>query len=100
MYKANEERYENMKYVRCGKSGVLIPRIALGFWHNFGSVDNFENQKAMVRKAFDLGITHFDLTLELLILIWRTITARFTVRRRKTSEELWMRTCVPTGMKC
>ncbi len=61
MYKANEERYENMKYVRCGKSGVLIPRIALGFWHNFGSVDNFENQKAMVRKAFDLGITHFDL---------------------------------------
>ena len=61
MYKANEERYENMKYVRCGKSGVLIPRIALGFWHNFGSVHNFENQKAMVRKAFDLGITHFDL---------------------------------------
>ena len=61
MYKAREERYERMKYVRCGRSGILLPRIALGFWHNFGSVDNFENQRAMARQAFDLGITHFDL---------------------------------------
>lgn len=61
MYKAREERYESMKYVRCGRSGILLPRIALGFWHNFGSVDNFENQRAMVHQAFDLGITHFDL---------------------------------------
>ncbi len=61
MYQAKEERYETMKYLRCGKSGILMPRVALGFWHNFGSVDMFENQKAMVRKAFDEGITHFDL---------------------------------------
>ena len=60
-YTAAETRYETMKYRRCGESGLLLPAVSLGFWHNFGSVDNFENQKAMVRKAFDLGITHFDL---------------------------------------
>ncbi len=61
MYKADEKRYENMKYLRCGKSGILMPRVALGLWHNFGSVDSFENQKAILFKAFDNGITHFDL---------------------------------------
>lgn len=61
MYKASENRYESMKYQRCGRSGLLLPRVALGLWHNFGSVDCFENQKAMLFKAFDLGITHFDL---------------------------------------
>lgn len=61
MYKADEKRYENMKYLRCGKSGILMPRVALGLWHNFGSVDSFENQKAILFKAFDSGITHFDL---------------------------------------
>ena len=50
-----------MKYRRCGKSGLLLPAISLGCWHNFGDINNFENSKAMVRKAFDLGITHFDL---------------------------------------
>lgn len=61
MYKASETRYEEMQYERCGKSGLKLPRVALGLWHNFGSVDSLENQKAMLFKAFDLGITHFDL---------------------------------------
>lgn len=61
MYKANEERYGKMEYKRCGRSGLLLPRVSLGLWHNFGSIDNFENAKAMLFKAFDLGITHFDL---------------------------------------
>lgn len=60
-YKANEKRYENMKYIRCGKSGIQLPAISLGLWHNFGDVDNFENCRDMLLAAFDLGITHFDL---------------------------------------
>lgn len=61
MYQANEQRYDHMKYLRCGKSGILLPRVALGLWHNFGSVDRFENMKELIFKAFDSGITHFDL---------------------------------------
>ena len=61
MYLADEQRYETMKYLRCGKSGILLPRVALGLWHNFGSVDPYENQKSLIFKAFDCGITHFDL---------------------------------------
>ena len=61
MYQAQENRYEQMKYLRCGKSGILMPRVALGLWHNFGSVDSFQNMKEMIFRAFDLGITHFDL---------------------------------------
>ncbi len=61
MYKADEKRYEKMKYLRCGKSGLLFPRISLGLWHNFGSVDRYENMKQMLFTAFDAGITHFDL---------------------------------------
>lgn len=61
MYQAKEDRYEQMKYLRCGKSGILMPRVALGLWHNFGSVDSFQNMKEMIFRAFDLGITHFDL---------------------------------------
>jgi len=61
MYIANEQRYDTMQYRRCGRSGVLLPAISLGLWHNFGGVDVFENSRAMVRRAFDLGITHFDL---------------------------------------
>jgi L-glyceraldehyde 3-phosphate reductase len=56
-----ENRYASMKYNRCGQSGVLLPAISLGLWHNFGAVDSFENARAMVHHAFDLGITHFDL---------------------------------------
>ena len=50
-----------MKYNRCGKSGLLLPQISLGLWHNFGSVDNFENAQSIAKEAFDKGITHFDL---------------------------------------
>ncbi len=61
MYQANPERYAEMKYERCGRSGVRLPRLSLGLWHNFGAVSARENCQAMIRKAFDLGITHFDL---------------------------------------
>src|SRR6266705_4317843 len=54
-------RYAAMPYPRCGKSGVKLPAISLGLWHNFGGVDRFTNSRAMVLRAFDLGITHFDL---------------------------------------
>jgi L-glyceraldehyde 3-phosphate reductase len=60
-YIPNAERYNNMQYTRCGNSGILLPKISLGLWHNFGGVDVYENAKNMVLKAFDLGITHFDL---------------------------------------
>jgi L-glyceraldehyde 3-phosphate reductase len=61
IYLANPNRYENMIYRRCGKSGLKLPVISLGFWHNFGYNDSFENMREMVKRAFDLGITHFDL---------------------------------------
>lgn len=61
MYLAEQTRYDKMKYLRCGRSGLLLPRVALGLWHNFGSVDPLENQKALLFHAFDSGITHFDL---------------------------------------
>jgi L-glyceraldehyde 3-phosphate reductase len=54
-------RYDAMTYRRCGRSGVMLPIISLGLWHNFGSVDPFEESRAMVLRAFDLGVTHFDL---------------------------------------
>ena len=61
MYTPKDDRYEKMKYRRCGKSGLLLPMVSLGLWHNFGSVDNYENMRAICRAAFDNGITHFDL---------------------------------------
>lgn len=61
MYIASEQRYDTMTYRRCGKSGIKLPAISLGLWHNFGGVDVFENGRAMVLRALDLGITHFDL---------------------------------------
>ena len=54
-------RYDSMQYRRCGNSGLLLPAISLGLWHNFGGVNSFENSQAIIRRAFDLGITHFDL---------------------------------------
>ncbi|MEI6876285.1 MAG: aldo/keto reductase [Spirochaetota bacterium] len=60
MHEARESRYETMKYNNCGGSGLKLPAISLGIWHNFGDSDSFENARAMVRRAFDLGITHFD----------------------------------------
>lgn len=61
MYQANENRYNKMLYKRVGHSGLKLSAIGLGFWHNFGSVDAFEKQKAIVHQAFDLGITYYDL---------------------------------------
>jgi L-glyceraldehyde 3-phosphate reductase len=61
LYEAKSERYDSMTYRRCGRSGVRLPVISLGLWHNFGGVDTLENCRAMLRRAFDLGITHFDL---------------------------------------
>lgn len=60
-YIANPKRYENMSYPKCGKSGLRLPALSLGLWQNFGSVDSLANAKAMLHKAFDLGINHFDL---------------------------------------
>lgn len=61
-YQANSQRYENgMKYARCGRSGVLLPQVSLGFWHNFGGNDSYERSKRIVRYAFDHGVTHMDL---------------------------------------
>ena len=61
MFIADDKRYDSMKYNYCGKSGLKLPAISLGLWHNFGGVDTLENSRALLRKAFDLGITHFDL---------------------------------------
>ncbi|PEQ95853.1 L-glyceraldehyde 3-phosphate reductase [Bacillus sp. AFS006103] len=61
VYHASGNRYEAMKYNRSGRSGLMLPTVSLGLWHNFGGVDNYENGRAMLRRAFDLGITHFDL---------------------------------------
>lgn len=60
-YTPANSRYSNMQYRRCGRSGLLLPAISLGLWHNFGGVDSFEISQSMVCRAFDLGITHFDL---------------------------------------
>ncbi|MGM1046703.1 MAG: L-glyceraldehyde 3-phosphate reductase [Bacillota bacterium] len=60
-YVASEDRYEGMKYNRCGRSGLKLPAISLGLWHNFGGIDAYENGRNMITRAFDLGITHFDL---------------------------------------
>ena len=60
-YHGASERYDTMKYTRTGKSGVLLPAISLGLWHNFGFVDSTQNAREILRCAFDLGITHFDL---------------------------------------
>jgi L-glyceraldehyde 3-phosphate reductase len=61
LYIPDPKRYDSMQYRRSGRSGIQLPAISLGLWHNFGGVDNFENARAMMRRAFDLGITHFDL---------------------------------------
>jgi L-glyceraldehyde 3-phosphate reductase len=60
-YVAADDRYEQMSYRRCGRSGILLPEVSLGLWHNFGNEQPLEVQRAILRRAFDLGITHFDL---------------------------------------
>ncbi len=61
MYQASEERYEHMRYDRCGRSGLKLPAVSLGLWHNFGDTGDYENMKRICFTAFDSGITHFDL---------------------------------------
>lgn len=61
LYQANEARYQGMVYNRCGRSGLKLPAVSLGLWHNFGGINTFENGRGMLHRAFDLGITHFDL---------------------------------------
>ncbi len=61
MYTADEHRYDTMVYNRCGRSGLKLPAVSLGLWHNFGGVDVFENARKIIHRAFDLGVTHFDL---------------------------------------
>jgi len=60
-YKPSSQRYQSMQYRRCGKSGIKLPAVSLGLWHNFGHGDDFENGRKMIHTAFDNGITHFDL---------------------------------------
>ena len=60
-YVSSAQRYEGMQYRRCGRSGLLLPAISLGLWHNFGHDRPFDTQRAICRRAFDLGVTHFDL---------------------------------------
>src|SRR5512141_1453130 len=60
-YVAEPKRYENASFRRCGRSGVVLPPISLGLWHNFGSVDPFETARAIVLRAFERGVIHFDL---------------------------------------
>jgi len=60
-YLPNESRYQTMRYNRCGRSGLKLPAVSLGLWHNFGDVDTFSNSREMILHAFDIGITHFDL---------------------------------------
>ena len=60
-YKPAQDRYEKMNYKRCGISGLKLPRLALGLWHNFGEKDDFETMENLIFRAFDLGINHFDL---------------------------------------
>ncbi len=61
LYQPDNSRYDNMLYRRCGHSGIELPAISLGLWHNFGDVTQVETSRIMLHKAFDLGITHFDL---------------------------------------
>ena len=74
-YVAHPERYQRMKYQRCGKSGLKLPRLSLGLWQNFGAVDSLSNATAMIQRAFDLGITHFDLA-NIIYYVWRSAEPR------------------------
>ena len=104
-YVAEPDRYEQMTYRRCGMSGIDLPLISLGLWQNFGYDTPLATQRAIIRRAFDLGVTHFDLannyggtapgqTLR------KGDHARRMARPRRTSAGSWPRTCGPTGMNC
>lgn len=61
IYQADNNRYQGMEYRRCGRSGLKLPAVSLGLWHNFGHIDSYDNARNILRLAFDKGITHFDL---------------------------------------
>ncbi len=81
IYQADENRYEKMVYRRSGRSGLKLPAITLGLWYNFGGVDRLENGRSMIRRAFDLGITHFDLA--------NNYGPPYRVGRRDLWQNLW-----------
>ena len=92
IYKAAENRYQVMEYKRCGRSGVLLPRISLGLWQNFGLEKPLDEQKEILFRAFDLGITH---------LTWLTITdIRPMGWQRRISALSSNQTWAGTGMRC
>ncbi|VEB95441.1 L-glyceraldehyde 3-phosphate reductase [Cedecea lapagei] len=76
-YEASPSRYQTMQYRYCGQSGLQLPALSLGLWHSFGGVSSLESQRELLRTAFDLGITHFDLAKQL----WAT--------SRLGGRELW-----------
>ena len=88
MYQAAENRYDHMKYRRSGRSGVLLPEISLGLWQNFGLEKPLEEQREILLRAFDLGMTHFVLAL------------RPEERRRKILEPFWHPIWLPTETSC
>ena len=69
-YIADEKRYDGALFNRCGRSGIVLPPISLGLWQNFGGVNVFETGRAVVRRAFDRGVTHFDLANKLWAALW------------------------------
>jgi len=87
-YVAADDRYSKLPYRRCGRSGLLLPEVSLGLWQNFGDGKPIEDQRAIIRRAFDLGVTHFDLAT--------TMDLR-TARPRSISARSCARTCGLTG---
>ena len=81
-YSASSSRYDHMVYRRCGRSGLKLPVLSLGLWHNFGGVDSEENGKQILFKAFDAGITHFDGKA------WTNYTIAEGLGRRQTTPPL------------
>lgn len=103
MYKANENRYEKMIYNRCGNSGLKLPAVSLGLWHNFGDKDSYANMEEMCFTAFDKGITHFDLannygpTLEKATAILNELHTPFIINQN--SYNILNRTIEKNGLK-
>ncbi len=88
-YTAAADRYAAATFRRCGRSGIQLPPISLGLWHNFGGVDSFETGRAIVRRAFDRGVTHFDLA--------NNYGPPSRLRRGVDGSRSWTWTSVPTG---
>jgi|GEM_PF-2595717 len=86
MYTADEKRYDTMRYNRCGRSGLKLPVVSLGLWHNFGDFSSYDNMKQMCFTAFDHGITHFDLAntsgLSLRSICRHTATSSLSAQRQ------------------